>query len=250
MNEYLNHLCKIEFTVTLACTGRCRHCQNGDPKKDAGHIDAEAAANAVREVCEHYDIKTVMTFGGEPLLCPDTVCVIHKAAAEMKVPRRQVITNGYFAADPDRIEKTVSALSDAGVNDLLLSVDAFHQETIPLGPVLFFAERAVHRGIPVRLSPAWLVSAGDNNPYNIKTREILKKFEHLQIKTGQGNVVFPSGRALTYLSEYFDRNAAGSSPYEEDPEDVFTLSFSPDGGVLDGNFYKTDILEIIRSYRP
>ena len=29
----------------------------------------------------------------------------------------------------------------------------------------------------IKLSPAWLVSEEDNNPYNIKTREIIKKFD-------------------------------------------------------------------------
>ena len=88
MNEYLKSLNKIEFVVTLACTGKCRHCQNGDPDNCSGHIDADVAAAAVRRVCEHYPIRTVMTFGGEPLLYPETVCTIHKAAAGAGVERR------------------------------------------------------------------------------------------------------------------------------------------------------------------
>ena len=43
MNEYLKNLNKVEFTVTLACTGRCRHCQNGDPENRSEHIDAAVA---------------------------------------------------------------------------------------------------------------------------------------------------------------------------------------------------------------
>ena len=51
-----------------------------------------------------YGIKSVMTFGGEPLLCPETVCEIHKAAKEMNVPKRQLITNGFFSKDYDKIK--------------------------------------------------------------------------------------------------------------------------------------------------
>ena len=40
MNEYLKNLNKIEFAVTTACTGRCRHCQNGEQSGPAEHIDA------------------------------------------------------------------------------------------------------------------------------------------------------------------------------------------------------------------
>ena len=63
-------------------------------------------------------------------------------------------------------------------------------------------------------------------------------------------MIFPSGRALVYLREYFDANAVEASPYEEDLKDVRSLSILPNGDVLNGNVYRTDILEIIRTYRP
>ena len=83
-----------------------------------------------------------------------------------------------------------------------------------------------------------------------QAREIIREFGPLQIPTGSGNVIFPSGNALKYLREYFDENVAESSPYDEDPGDVRCLSFSANGDVLNGNIYRTDILEIIRTYRP
>ena len=250
MNPYLKNLKKIEFVVTLACTGRCRHCSEGDHEGFSEHIDANVAAEAVRKICSQYDIATVMTFGGEPLLYPETVAAIHSTAAGLGVAKRQVITNGFFSKDEGRIDAVARSLFESGVNDLLLSVDAFHQETILLDTVMLFAERAVCAGVPVRLQPAWLVSPEDKNPYNEKTREIIRAFEPLHIKQNQGNVIFPSGNALKYLREYFDENASPSSPYEEDPEDIRTISFDPDGGVLNGNVYKTDILDIIRDHRP
>jgi hypothetical protein len=191
-----------------------------------------------------------MTFGGEPLLYPETVCIIQRTAAELGIGRRQVITNGYFSRKRERIEEAARNLAQSGVNDLLLSVDAFHQENIPLEPVLCFAECAGMAGIPIRLSPAWLVSREDQNPYNVRTREILREFDPLKIPVGSGNVVFPGGNALKYLREYFDQDAAEASPYYEDPTDIRTISFSPNGDVLNGNVYRTDILAIMRSYMP
>ena len=47
MNEYLKHLERIEFVVTLACTGKCRHCSEGDHETCSGHIDPRIAAAAV-----------------------------------------------------------------------------------------------------------------------------------------------------------------------------------------------------------
>ena len=249
MNEYLRNLNRIEFVVTLACTGRCIHCSEGDHPGDPVHIDAEAASEAIRKICGNYKITSLMTFGGEPLLNPDVVCAIQRTASDLGIDKRQVITNGFFARKRERIEEVVRALSESGVNDLLLSVDAFHQETIPLEPVLSFAECAVKCAVPIRLQPAWLVSPEDDNPYNIRTREVIRAFDPLGIPLSGGDVVFPRGNALKYLGEYFEDTEA-PSPYDEDPADVRSISFDPNGDVLGGNIYETDILEIMENYRP
>ena len=250
MNEYLKNLNRIEFIVTRACTGRCRHCQNGDPDNSSGHIDPELAADAVRRLSERYSVESVMTFGGEPLLYPDVVCAIHRAAAGAGIGIRQLITNGFFSNEHKRIETVVRELAESGVNDLLLSADAFHQETIPTEPVKYFAECAVRLALPITLQPSWLVSREDGNPYNMRTREVLREFDALRIPVDPGNVVFPMGNARKYLAGYFDENTDPSSPYDEDPRDIRAISFEPNGDVLNGNAYKTDILEIIEAYRP
>ena len=246
-NTYLENLSKIEFVVTNACTGRCKHCSEGDHAACGERIDPQIAADVVRKVAAVYDIKTVMTFGGEPLLYTDAVYAIMTAAKELNIPKRQVITNGYFSKNADKIREVAKGLAACGVNDLLLSVDAFHQETIPTHIVKQFAAAAKACGIPIRLQPAWLVSATDDNPYNVKTREILTAFAELKIPENEGNVIFPEGNARKYLAAYFtDTNP--ENPYAEDPRDVRCLSFSPNGDVLDGNVYKQDVMEIIRNY--
>ena len=249
MNPYLKNLNKIEFVVTYACTGRCKHCSEGDHTNCGEHIDPQIAADAVRKIAAEYEIKTVMTFGGEPLLYPDAVYAIMTAAKELNIPKCQIITNGYFSKNTDKIREVAEQLAVCGVNDLLLSVDAFHQETIPLCLVKQFASEAKACGIPIRLQPAWLVSATDDNPYNRKTREILGSFADVKIPVGEGNVIFPEGNALRYLAEYFT-DTLPENPYAEDPRDVRCVSFEPNGDVLGGNVYERDIMEIIRDYLP
>ena len=135
MNQYLKNLNKIEFVVTYACTGRCKHCSEGEHTSCGERIDPEIAADAVRKISSEYDIKTVLAFGGEPLLHTDAVERIMTAAKELNIPKRQVITNGYFSKNAEKIREVAEQLAACGVNDLLLSVDAFHQETIPLDMV-------------------------------------------------------------------------------------------------------------------
>ncbi|MBQ8638884.1 MAG: radical SAM protein [Lachnospiraceae bacterium] len=250
MNSYVKNLNRIEFVITFACTGRCKHCSEGEHKEQGEHIDAEAAAKVVRDAADQYKIQSVMTFGGEPLLHPEAVYAIHAAAREKNIPKRQLITNGFFSKDSQRIRAVAQKLAESGVTDILLSVDAFHQETIPLEPVMEFAAAVNQPGIRLQMQPAWLVSETHENPYNRRTREILAKFEAMGIPANSGNVIFPSGNALKYLSEYFESDAAHSNPYEENPNDVRAVSVSPNGDVLGGNIYQTGILELLERYRP
>lgn len=248
-NKYLLNLEKIEFVITNACTGRCRHCSAGDHENCGECIDARIASEAVEKISSVYDIKTVMTFGGEPLLYPETVYAIMKSALKMNVQKRQVITNGYFSRDASKIRDVAEKLAESGVNDLLLSVDAFHQETIPLDIVKIFADEVKRCGVPVKLQPAWLVDRSHDNPYNIKTTQILDSFNDLEIHENEGNIVFPEGNAKKYLAEYFT-SAKPVNPYIEKADDIRCVSFSPDGDVLDGNFYNSDIMDIIKHYTP
>lgn len=48
MNKYLKNLNKIEFVVTNACTGRCKHCSEGDHASCGEQIDSKIAYDVVK----------------------------------------------------------------------------------------------------------------------------------------------------------------------------------------------------------
>ena len=250
MNKYITNLNRIEFVITYACSGRCKHCSEGSHNASGEHIDAQTAAKAVCEIAENYNITSLMTFGGEPLLYPEAVCAIHSEARKMNIQKRQLITNGFFSKDSAKIREVAEKLAESGVNDILLSVDAFHQEVIPLEPVKEFALEIKRHGVSLRTQPAWLVGKEHDNAYNCHTVQILAEFEAMGIDQNDGNVIFPSGNALKYLSDYFDMSKEYVSPYEENPADIRAISIEPNGNVLGGNIYKTDIMQILERYVP
>lgn len=248
MNSYFHNLSRIEFVMTMACTGRCKHCSEGDHDRYGVHLNGDRGAELVYDVCKKYKIQSLMTFGGEPLLYPEDVCKIQKAARDMRIPNRHIITNGYFSKDEKRIREVAQGLGECGVNQLMLSVDAFHQETIPIDYVKMFVSEVLKAGVFMVTHPAWLVNSKDNNSYNMRTKEILAEFADMGIVSSRGNIIFPEGNALKYLAEYFDENIKYKNPYEETPDDVRTISISPDGSVLNGNIYDRNILNIIEDY--
>lgn len=255
---------RVEFIVTWQCSGKCRHCSVG-PALNRGKslLDKEKAVAAFKTLAECYDITSVMTFGGEPLLYPDVTCAIHSLARACAVAERQVITNGYFSRNEKIVEKTARGLKQAGVTELLLSVDAFHQETIPLHSVRLFLEELKKAGVEnCRLNPAWVGSREEKNPYNERTREIIRQLAASGIEVSEGNCIFPSGNAALYLQEYYPLPASldlsapcGTIPYTEPLDRVRSLSIEPNGDVaicalVIGNIYQEEIDRIIERYDP
>ncbi len=261
LNKYIKEIDRLEFTVTNGCTGRCKHCSQGNLSGNK-KIDKEKAVNALKDAASFYNVKSIMTFGGEALLYPDIVCSIHQTAMECNIPKRQLITNGCFSKDNNKIVEVAKKLNQSGVNDILLSVDCFHAEELALDWVYSFAEalRENYSG-RFRLQPTWVNGESDNNIYNIKTKECLAHFEELNIEINDGDSVFPSGNAVKYLSEYFEKKPldmnfrCGDVFYTTSLDNINELMIDCSGDVLVcdipiGNIMENSILEIIREYDP
>lgn len=250
MNRFLKNLNRVEFIITYSCTGNCKHCSESEKLKDGAYIKPDVGVRALEEINSVFPLQSVMTFGGEPLLYPDTVIAIHNAARKANILKRQLITNGFFSKDEQTITKVARDIAESGVNDILISADAFHQETIPLNQVLFFTESLLKNGVDfVRVHPAWLVSKDDDNIYNAKTREILKNFERLGVSPSNGNVIFPAGNALKYLGRYFDKNKSYFNRYGQNPKDIRAISIEPDGNFLNCNIHDENFIDKLNNYR-
>lgn len=262
MSRFID-LTRIEFVVTDACSGRCKHCSNGERDNTSESVEPDAAATVIKQAAEKFNIESVMTFGGEPLLHPETVCRIHDISRNCGIPKRQLITNGFFSKDEAIINEVAKSLCDSGVNDILLSVDVFHQEFIPIGPVMQFADALIQNNAPsLRVQPAWVVNEASDNPYNIETKNLLKLFTDKGIRVNEGNDIFPSGNALKNLAEYFPPPGeidlslpCGSAPYTTRLDEISGIGINPNGNVslcsiVIGNIYTTSIMDIVDCYNP
>jgi len=227
------------------------------------HIDKEKAVEIVRKVGRQYAPKSIMTFGGEPLLYPEAVCAIHEEARDVGIPIRDVITNGFWSTRVEKIKEVAQNLAKSGVNEVSISVDCFHQEFIPLKAVKKTATSLIEAGIErVRWNPCWVTSKDSDNRYNRRTKAILEKLRNLQVEESAGNNVQPKGRARSSLAEFFPprtsvpKGKCGDIPYTEKLDSVKTISVEPDGrvGVCEdfyiGNAFQSDIIDILENYDP
>jgi len=265
MNRYLP-VNRIEFAVTYLCNSKCRHCQLGEEeerKNFPSHIDKDIAVEIVRKVGKKYNPKSVMTFGGEPLLYPEIVCAIHKEAMKVGVPVRDVITNGFWSRKKEEIQEIAEKLVKSGVNEATISVDCFHQEFIPLEIVKKAAKSLLKAGIAhISWDPCWVVSKDHDNPYNRRTKAILEQLKDLPVEDGEGNNAQPEGRAIKWLKDFLPsrtktpKGKCGDVLYTEELDSVKTIYVEPDGRIAVckdfyiGNAFETDIIGIIENYDP
>ena len=276
MNEFLNtdvFICtdvfirmhRLEFSVTYRCNAHCKHCQVGQDKRTSqpAAIDGELAAQIVHRVASVYPLRSLMTFGGEPLLFPDVVCAIHAAAAQEGIPHRSIITNAGAPRSRAAFQEVACRLAKSGVNAAWISVDAFHQEHIRLEVVERNVRALAAAGIDELVwNPCWVVSQQHDNPWNRRTRDILAALAHLPAKEDAGNVVQPQGYAQSWLADYLPAKVSmpagtcGDMPYTGLLDDVGSISVEPDGGIsvcsdlIIGNAARQDVVEILTSYDP
>lgn len=197
MNRFLT-VDRIEFVVTYRCNSHCRHCQVGQNKRASRPtaIDEGLAVQIIRDVTSAYSPRSIMTFGGEPLLFPDVVCAIHTAARANGIGERQVITNAGWPRSEAEFREVAFRLADSGVNDVCISVDCFHQEYIPLSVVERNVQSLVDAGIGrLEWNPCWVVSKGHDNPWNRRTQSVLQALAPLSVAESEGNIVQPEGNA-------------------------------------------------------
>jgi len=256
---------RLEFSVTYRCNAHCKHCQIGHDKRTSrpAAIDGELAAHIVHRVAGLYPLRSLMTFGGEPLLFPDVVCAIHGAATQCGIPHRSIITNAGVPRSEAAFQEVARRLAESGVNGVWISVDAFHQEHIPLEVVERNVRALSAAGIDELVwNPCWVVSKEHDNPWNQRTRDILKALAHLPAREDAGNVVRPEGYALSWLRDYLPPKVSmptgtcGDMPYTDPLDQVGCVSIDPDGGVnvcsdlIIGNAAQQDIADVLSSYDP
>jgi hypothetical protein len=250
---------RLEFTLTTKCNLQCLFCQaNAGPWQNEV-MDVTDACNYLVEAAKVTDLESFMVFGGEPMLYPARAIAIFKKAQQFNVPRIDMLTNGVWGRDKERAEKLAKRLKNAGLNNLGISVDAFHLEYIPLEFPRNAAQASLAAGIEkVTWNVAVIESLGDANHYDMMTAHVLKELEPLGIEAHIHKVV-AAGRALQTIPQYFQKTrldgpCEGETPMENTLTNPQCLTIEPSGSVdvcwhlSIGNARETPLSRIISEY--
>jgi len=210
------NLQRLELTLTTKCNSQCIHCQAEASPLRNDVMTVEDAYNYLDEATAVSNLESFMVFGGEPMLYPERAISIFTKAHKLEIPRIDMITNGVWGKSRETAEKLAIKLKKAGLNNVDISVDAFHVQHIPLEYPRNAALALLKAGIEdVKWNVAVVESIDAENEYDKKTREMLQKLEPVGIEASIIKIM-PMGRALQNLRGFFSHTSL-DGPCEGEP---------------------------------
>lgn len=174
---------RLEFVLTEKCNSRCAHCQGVHSPESEGVMEIEDGLDYLEETTSVTELDSFMIFGGESMLYPERTITLFQRASELGIPEIELITNGFWGKDRERAMTLALRLKEAGVTDVLISVDSSHLPHIPSDGPRNAAEASLHAGISkVRWNVAVLESIDAENEYDVQARQIVESLQPLGIE--------------------------------------------------------------------
>lgn len=118
--------------TNYVCTAACRHCMFASaPDCGQDYITPEMSEQ-LAALLEEAGTPGVHIGGGEPFMNFPALCALIEALNRHGIGIDYIETNAFWAADEDFARKRLTKLKDLGVTTVMVSVDPFHIEYVPL----------------------------------------------------------------------------------------------------------------------
>lgn len=158
----------VTVLTTDTCTAECRHCcMNSSPAR-ATRLSHEQMKSSLTQLFEAYDIGVVVFAGGEPLLLGDDLMKTITFCRDSEV-RSRVVTNSYWASSPEAALAKCRELRAAGLDEINLSMDDYHEPYVPMQRVKWAYEAAL------QVDFSAVVIANSCGPQSVMSPEFLER---------------------------------------------------------------------------
>lgn len=118
--------------TNYVCTASCRHCMFGSsPTRPKDFITSEMSDKVAR-ILKNAGTYSVHIGGGEPFMNFEALCTLIKALNKYGIGVDYIETNAFWCKDDAFVLDRLNALKELGVTSVMVSVDPFHIEFVPL----------------------------------------------------------------------------------------------------------------------
>jgi len=139
---------RVALMITENCNAACAHCWFDCDPTSGATMSLTDARNYVDKASRIPSIEWISLTGGEPMLHVNLVEDIVAYASDQGI-KTELVTNCSWAVTPMKAFDVLRRLSDVGLTVLNISVDNFHQATIPFERIKISYETAKSLGIRI-----------------------------------------------------------------------------------------------------
>ena len=141
----------LVFSVTNRCPARCQDCPIVYEEGPRHTLTVEEMIRIFDEVISWGTLKLVVFTGGEPFLLGDELRKIVAYVSSHNIFTR-IVTNAYWATSNAVARRILEDFKEAGLTEINVSCDDYHQEFIPLEYIKYANEAACDVGLPLLLA--------------------------------------------------------------------------------------------------
>ncbi len=141
----------LSVFLDYRCNFACQHCSVGSSPKTIFPMPDDVLDAALSGVADVPSLRVVVFTGGEPTMRKGVLLASIARAKELGVITR-IVTNAWWASTPEKADRWVGELRDAGLDELSTSWDDFHAPFAQFECVVNAVRAALAAGIRVALA--------------------------------------------------------------------------------------------------
>ncbi|MBQ8641577.1 MAG: radical SAM protein [Clostridia bacterium] len=197
--------------TNYVCTAACRHCMFASgPDCPKEFITAETAEK-IAVLLEKAGTVSVHIGGGEPFMHFGALCDTVRALLRHGIGIDYIETNAFWAVKEDFIRERLRTLREIGVDTVMVSVDPFHIEYVPLERVLLLCHLLEEEGFDYFIwQQRFLKKLLKLDLASVHTKEELEKVlgKRYVTDTAAEYGLGMNGRALAIAADIYGRKPA------------------------------------------
>jgi len=123
--------------LTYRCNAECADCYENSGPRQTAKLSLDALRSILRELKKlGFSGRDLHFGGGEPFYDYEhLVACLQVAKEEGMLPLGKLETNGFWCKSEKLARERLTEIKDFGVDELMISCDAFHQEFVPIEAV-------------------------------------------------------------------------------------------------------------------
>jgi hypothetical protein len=143
-------LSSLVLSTTYKCPAKCRYCGAQCGPENEEQLSRQDMLDIIDQVYAFGQLRLVVFTGGEPFLLGDDLlhCVAYCAGKGLAT---RIVTNAYWAVTPESARSRIQQCKEAGLSEINLSCDDYHQEFIPLERIKYANAACLELGLPCLL---------------------------------------------------------------------------------------------------